>query len=105
MPSSFAVYPILLCRTSLPLASTTWVRSSFQDYVHFPPASAIDKSLKHQNKFSGMLRIELGAAGLETRTRPRCYAEPPCVTKTLIGDFTLSILPPRISSRYQFKDI
>ena len=44
--------------------------------VHFPLTSAMDKSQQHQNKFSGMLRIEPRPRGEEQRCY-LCALQPP----------------------------
>ena len=44
----------------------------FPASVHFPLTSTVDKSQQHQHKFSGMPRIEPGAAEWEARMLPLC---------------------------------
>ena len=53
---------ILFCSTSLPLASTRWVLSTINQFMHSPhtkQCTAVDKSLLHQKIFEKILKMPI----------------------------------------------
>ena len=71
------------CSTSLPQASTGWVRSTIEHFLHYPHSkqcTAIDKWHQHQEmpKILGTLKVKHRAAGGEARMLSTVLCRPPC---------------------------
>ena len=69
MPGFFIFF---FCSTSLPLASTRWVRSTIKPFMHCPHTKqciAVNKSLRHQEIRNSKSEIRKYLGNAENRTR------------------------------------